>query len=122
MKRTVLPHKKDAEFHDTNHCRKERKAFMTVGSGGSTIITSVLQTILNVYEYNFSMQEAVNAPRFHHQWLPDLITFEPNTFNTQTFDTLKAKGYLIDEKQPVIGKVDAILVLPNKTRRWSQRR
>jgi gamma-glutamyltranspeptidase/glutathione hydrolase len=44
---------------------KERKAFMTVGSpGGSTIITSVLQTILNVYEYNFSMQEAVNAPDF----------------------------------------------------------
>jgi gamma-glutamyltranspeptidase/glutathione hydrolase len=63
LKRTVLPHKKDAEFHD-NHCRKERKAFMTVGSGGSTIITSVLQTILNVYEYNFSMQEAVNAPDF----------------------------------------------------------
>jgi gamma-glutamyltranspeptidase len=52
-------------------------------------------------------------PRFHHQWLPDLITFEPNTFNTQTF-TLKAKGYLIDENKPVIGKVDAILVLPNK--------
>jgi gamma-glutamyltranspeptidase/glutathione hydrolase len=78
MKNSIAP-KKDAEFHDTNHCRKERKAFMTVGSGGSTIITSVLQTILNVYEYNFSMQEAVNAPRFHHQWLPDLITFEPNT-------------------------------------------
>jgi gamma-glutamyltranspeptidase/glutathione hydrolase len=50
---------------------------MTVGSpGGSTIITSVLQTILNVYDN--CMQ--VNAPRFHHQWLPDLITFEPNTF------------------------------------------
>jgi gamma-glutamyltranspeptidase len=42
-------------------------------------------------EYNFSMQEAVNAPRFHHQWLPDLITFD-NTFNTQTFDTLKQKA------------------------------
>jgi gamma-glutamyltranspeptidase/glutathione hydrolase len=56
---------------------------MSVGSGGSTIITSVLQTILNVSEYNL-MQEAVNAPRFHHQWLPDLITFEPNTFNTKT--------------------------------------
>jgi gamma-glutamyltranspeptidase/glutathione hydrolase len=56
---------------------------MTVGSpGGSTIITSVLQTILNVYEYNLSMQEAVNAPPCHHQWLPDLITFEPNTFST----------------------------------------
>jgi gamma-glutamyltranspeptidase/glutathione hydrolase len=90
---------------------------MVVGSpGGSTIITSVLQTILNVYEYSLSMQLAVNAPRFHHQWLPDLITFEPNTFDTKTFENLKSKGYLINEKTtPVIGKVDAILALPNKT-------
>ena len=87
---------------------------MSVGSpGGSTIITSVLQTILNVSEYNLSMQQAVNAPRFHHQWLPDLITFEPNTFGSKTYETLKGKGYLISEKTtPVIGKVDAILVLP----------
>ena len=63
-----------------------------------------------------SMQEAVNAPRFHHQWLPDEITFEPNTFDQITLDHLKAKGYLINEKNtPVIGKVDAILVLQNKT-------
>ena len=91
--------------------------YMVVGSpGGSTIITSVLQTILNVYEYRLSMQEAVNAPRFHHQWLPDLITFEPNAFSAATLSKLKTKGYLIDEKNtPVIGKVDAIRVLPNKT-------
>jgi gamma-glutamyltranspeptidase/glutathione hydrolase len=44
------------------------------------------------------MQEAVNAPRFHHQWLPDLITFEPNTL-TQNFETLKSKGYIINEKK-----------------------
>jgi gamma-glutamyltranspeptidase/glutathione hydrolase len=95
---------------------KTGKLFMVVGSpGGSTIITSVLQTILNVYEYNMSMQEAVNAPRFHHQWLPDLITFEPNTFEAKTIETLKTKGYLINEKTtPVIGKVDAILALPNQ--------
>ena len=94
---------------------KNGKLFMVVGSpGGSTIITSVLQTILNVYEYNLSMQEAVNAPRFHHQWLPDLITFEPKAFDTKTLETLKSKSYLINEKTtPVIGKVDAILVLPN---------
>jgi gamma-glutamyltranspeptidase/glutathione hydrolase len=62
---------------------KDNKLFMVVGTpGGSTIITSVLQTILNVYEYNMTMQEAVNAPRFHHQWLPDEITFEPNSFST----------------------------------------
>jgi gamma-glutamyltranspeptidase/glutathione hydrolase len=73
-----------------------------------------LQTILNVYEYNLGMQEAVNAARFHHQWLPDLITFEPNAFDSKTLENLKSKSYLINEKTtPVIGKVDAILVLPN---------
>lgn len=94
---------------------KNGKLFMVVGTpGGSTIITSVLQTILNVYEYKLSMQEAVNAPRFHHQWLPDLITFEPSTFETKTIDQLKAKSYIINEKPtPIIGKVDAILVLPD---------
>jgi gamma-glutamyltranspeptidase/glutathione hydrolase len=113
---SIAPQKRMLSSMTPTIVERNGKLLMAVGSpGGSTIITSVLQTILNVYEYNFSMQEAVNAPRFHHQWLPDLITFEPNTFSTQTFDTLKAKGYLIDEKTtPVIGKVDAILVLPNK--------
>lgn len=113
---SIAPQKRMLSSMTPTIVEKNGKLFMVVGSpGGSTIITSVLQTILNVYEYKLSMQEAVNAPRFHHQWLPDLITFEPNTFSTKTFDTLKAKGYIINEKTtPVIGKVDAILVLPNK--------
>jgi gamma-glutamyltranspeptidase/glutathione hydrolase len=94
---------------------KNGKLFMVVGTpGGSTIITSVLQTFLNVNEFKMSMQEAVNAPRFHHQWLPDEIIFEPNAFSKITLDNLKLKGYLINENYPpVLGKVDAILVLPN---------
>jgi gamma-glutamyltranspeptidase/glutathione hydrolase len=113
---SIAPQKRMLSSMTPTIVEKNGKLFMVVGSpGGSTIITSVLQTILNVYEYSMSMQEAVNAPRFHHQWLPDLITFEPNTFDTKTFGTLKSKGYLINEKTtPVIGKVDAILVLPNK--------
>ncbi len=113
---SIAPQKRMLSSMTPTIVEKKGKLFMVVGSpGGSTIITSVLQTILNVYEYRLSMQEAVNAPRFHHQWLPDLITFEPNTFETKTFETLKSKGYLINEKTtPVIGKVDAILVLPNK--------
>ena len=113
---SIAPQKRMLSSMTPTIVEKNGKLFMVVGSpGGSTIITSVLQTILNVYEYCLSMQEAVNAPRFHHQWLPDLITFEPNTFDTKTFETLKSKGYLINEKTtPVIGKVDAILVLPNK--------
>ena len=94
---------------------KDDKFWMTVGTpGGSTIITSVLQTILNVYEYDMNIQEAVNAPRFHHQWLPDIVMFEPNSFPKETLDVLKAKGYTPDEENaPVIGKVDGIVVLPN---------
>ena len=113
---SIAPQKRMLSSMTPTIVEKNGKLFMVVGSpGGSTIITSVLQTILNVYEYNFSMQEAVNAPRFHHQWLPDLITFEPNTFENFTFKKLKSKGYIINEKTtPVIGKVDAILVLPNK--------
>jgi gamma-glutamyltranspeptidase/glutathione hydrolase len=112
---SIAPQKRMLSSMTPTIVEKNGKLFMVVGTpGGSTIITSVLQTILNVYEYNLSMQEAVNAPRFHHQWLPDLITFEPNTFDPNTIEKLKSKKYLINEKPtPIIGKVDAILVLPN---------
>jgi gamma-glutamyltranspeptidase/glutathione hydrolase len=114
---SIAPQKRMLSSMTPTIVEKKGELYMVVGSpGGSTIITSVLQAIINVYEYNLSMQEAVNAPRFHHQWLPDLITFEPYAFDNVTIDKLKAKGYLINEKTtPVIGKLDCILVLPNKT-------
>lgn len=113
---SIAPGKRMLSSMTPTIVEKNGTLFMVVGTpGGSTIITSVLQTILNVYEFQMSMQQAVNAPRFHHQWLPDVITFEPNTFDKKTFGTLKLKDYIINEKTtPVIGKVDAILVLPNK--------
>ena len=94
---------------------KNGQLFMVVGTpGGSTIMTSVLQTILNVYEFDMTMQKAVATPRFHHQWLPDEITMEPNSFSLDLIQQLKKLGYLINEKNtPVIGKVDAIHILPN---------
>ncbi|MBW3468070.1 gamma-glutamyltransferase [Arthrospiribacter ruber] len=94
---------------------KDGKLKMVVGTpGGSTIITSVLQTILNVLEFEMGMQKAVNAPRFHHQWLPDLVNFEPDGFSKETLEALKQKGYNINEGySPILGKVDAILVLPD---------
>jgi gamma-glutamyltranspeptidase/glutathione hydrolase len=94
---------------------KNNRFYMSVGSpGGSTIITSVLQTILNVYEFKMGMQDAVNAPRFHHQWLPDVVTFEPKGFDSLLLNQLLEKGYQIKQENSVIlGKVDAILRLPN---------
>jgi gamma-glutamyltranspeptidase/glutathione hydrolase len=94
---------------------KNGKLKMVVGTpGGSTIITSVLQNILNVIEFDMGMQESVNQPRFHHQWLPDQILMEPNGFDEKTKAKLDALGYKIVERNSlIIGRVDAILVLPN---------
>jgi gamma-glutamyltranspeptidase/glutathione hydrolase len=96
---------------------KNDKLWMVLGTpGGSTIVTSVLQTILNVHEFGMTMQQAVDAPRFHHQWIPDEINFEPGRFGSKILKNLEKKGYKINEENmPVIGKVDAILVLPDKS-------
>ena len=67
-----------------------------------------------VYVFKMNMQEAVNAPRFHHQWVPDVILFEQKGFPAETVKDLEAKGYLSDSNiLPEIGNVDAILILPN---------
>lgn len=91
---------------------KNGELWMVLGTpGGSTIITSVLQTILNVHEFKMTMQEAVNAPRFHHQWLPDEIRVEPNSLLERVKTDLIEKGYVLNESNSrIIGKVDAILI------------
>ncbi|WP_299261619.1 gamma-glutamyltransferase [uncultured Aquimarina sp.] len=112
---SISPEKRMLSSMTPTLVEKDGKLWMSVGTpGGSTIITSVLQTILNVKEYGMTMQDAVNAPRFHHQWLPDVVVFEPNSFNKNILDSLKSKGYKINEEASrIIGKVDGILVLPD---------
>ncbi|QWX85107.1 gamma-glutamyltransferase [Cellulophaga sp. HaHaR_3_176] len=111
----IQPEKRMLSSMTPTIVEKNGKLWMVVGTpGGSTIITAVAQTILNTYEFDMSMQEAVNAPRFHHQWLPDVVVFEPNGFSNELKNELKNKGYIINEENnPIIGKVDAIQVLPN---------
>ena len=101
---------------------KDNKPSLIVGTpGGSTIITSVLQTILNVYEFDMSVQEAVNAPRFHHQWLPDVVIFEEGILDKEKDSILKSKNYFVISlpievdtggmsARSSIGAVDAILI------------
>lgn len=112
---SIAPEKRMLSSMTPTIVEKDGELYMVVGTpGGSTIITAVAQTILNVYEFNLSMQEAVNAPRFHHQWLPDMVIFEPEGFSEELKAELKSKGYIINEERtPIIGKVDAIRVLPN---------
>ena len=113
---SIAPQKRMLSSMSPTIVEKNGKLFMVVGTpGGSTIITSVLQTILNVYEFKMSMQEAVNAPRFHHQWLPDEITFEPNYFDKNLLKEIQKKGYKVNETDSeIVGQVDAILVLPDR--------
>jgi gamma-glutamyltranspeptidase/glutathione hydrolase len=93
---------------------KDGKLLMVVGTpGGSTIITSVYQTILNVIEHGMTMQQAVNALKFHHQWLPDKTTFEANAFSEGAIKKLQEKGYILEQQRNTIGRMDCILVLPD---------
>lgn len=110
----IAPEKRMLSSMTPTIVEQNGKLKMVLGSpGGSTIITSVLQNILNVIEYDMGMQASVSANRFHHQWLPDEIKFEAS-FDTIHFKTLREKGYKIDQKNSkIIGKVDAILVLDN---------
>lgn len=86
---------------------------MVVGTpGGATIITSVFQVVLNTLEMGMNMQQAVEYPRFHHQWMPDKITAEPARFSEAQQERLKAKGYTFSPVS-AIGLVEGILVLPN---------
>jgi gamma-glutamyltranspeptidase/glutathione hydrolase len=112
---SIAPEKRMLSSMTPTIVERDGKLWMVVGTpGGSTIITAVAQTILNAYEFNLSMQEAVNAPRFHHQWLPDMVIFEPEGFPDALKEALKTKGYKINEdRTPIIGKVDAIKVLPD---------
>ena len=101
---------------------KDNKPSLIVGTpGGSTIITSVLQTILNVYEFDMDIQDAVNAPRFHHQWLPDVVIFEEGSLDKVKDSILKSKNYFVISlpiqmetggmsPRSSIGAVDAIYV------------
>ncbi len=113
----IAPQKRMLSAMTPTIIEKNGELYMVVGTpGGSTIITSVLQTILNVHEHNMSMQEAVNAPRLHHQWLPDEIRMEVSGFSESLLNELQAKGYYINfEAAPITAKVDAILIRSDGT-------
>ncbi len=94
---------------------KDGELFLVLGApGGSTIITAVLQVFLNVAEYGLSLPEAVNAPRFHHQWLPDQILYESDALGSGVQDSLAALGYQFREVNSM-AVIKAIQVLPDGT-------
>lgn len=109
----IAPQKRMLSSMTPTIVEKNDSLFLVVGTpGGSTIITSVFQTILNVVEHGMGMQEAVNAERVHHQWKPDTIFTENNALDSTTIVQLSEMGHNIVTRGN-IGAVDAILVKPN---------
>lgn len=112
----IAPEKRMLSSMTPTILEKEGQLFMVNGTpGGSTIITSVFQTIMNVIDHDMTMQEAVNAPRIHSQWLPDSIYIEPDALTKSVRNELTAKGHGISSRERKMGKIDAILVRPDGT-------
>lgn len=108
----IAPNKRMLSSMTPTIVEKNGKLWMVLGSpGGSTIITAVFQTMVNAMVYEMNMQEAVNAYRFHHQWMPDVILYEKGGLDSLTKMHLEEKGQMLQERG-LLGKVNAILVSP----------
>jgi len=113
----IVPKKRPLSAMTPTLVLKDGKLFMAVGSpGGGSIISTVLHVILNVIDFGLNLQEAVDAPRFHHQWLPDVINWEKDGLNADTKVALETKGHVIREKSGYssdwrfMGDVHAVMI------------
>ena len=110
----IAPNKRMLSSMTPTILEKDGKLFMVVGTpGGSTIITSVYQTILNVIEHGMTMQQSVNALKFHHQWLPDKTIFENGAFTDSTINYLKSREYTLEKLTNTLGRMDCVLIRPD---------
>ncbi|MCC6394116.1 MAG: gamma-glutamyltransferase [Bryobacterales bacterium] len=108
----IQPNKRPLSSMTPTILLKDGKLFMVAGApGGSRIITGVLQVILNVVDFGMNVQDAIDAPRFHHQWMPDKLYLERG-FSPDTIALLKARGHTVDRISSV-ANVEAIVVQPD---------
>jgi gamma-glutamyltranspeptidase / glutathione hydrolase len=108
----IAPHKRMLSSMTPTIVLKNNKPWIIVGTpGGTTIPTSVYQTLIDIIDFKMSAEDAVNKPKFHHQWLPDILDIE-NTFDKNVADELKKMGYKISIKSG-IGRTEVIMVRPD---------
>jgi gamma-glutamyltranspeptidase/glutathione hydrolase len=112
---SIAPGKRPLSSMTPTIVTRNGKLVMVTGSpGGSRIITIVLETILNVLDFRMNVQQAVDAPRIHMQWLPDRIDYEPGAFTAPAMAALREDGYAFHEV-PFWGSAQAIVREPNGT-------
>jgi len=109
----IAPRKRPLSAMTPTIVLKDGKVWFAIGSpGGPTIINTVLQVIVNVVDFGMNLQQAIDAPRFHHQWMPDRIQFEPLGLNRDTRVALEKKGHLFAEKPGNMGDAEGIMIDP----------
>ena len=90
--------------------RNGKPVFVLGTPGGSTIITTIAQIVVDIADFGMTLEEAVAAPRFHHQWLPDRISFEKGVLTRYLRGHLAARGHTVEERSEPIGDVQAIAI------------
>jgi gamma-glutamyltranspeptidase/glutathione hydrolase len=109
---SILPGKRPLSSMTPTIVSKDGRTFMVTGSpGGPRIITTTLLTILNVIDYGMNVQEAVAAPRFHHQWIPDKLSVEPE-IPVDVIEGLRARGHTVDVSSRHWSAAEAIVIDP----------
>ena len=109
----IAPGKRPLSSMSPTLVLKDGKVFMVAGSpGGSRIITITLETIQNIIDFGMTPQRAVDAPRFHHQYLPDALQVEPDALAADVVQSLTGEGYTFSQQQPW-GAAEVITVEPN---------
>ena len=112
---SIQPGKRPLSSMSPTVVTKDGKLFMVTGSpGGSFIITTVLESILNVVDHKMNVKAAVDMPRLHHQWLPDVITAEPGAIAPEVKKQLEAAGYKITEEDNVLFGFDEAIMVGTK--------
>ncbi len=106
----IAPHKRMLSSMTPTIVLKDGKPFMIIGSpGGSTIMTTVLQVIVNVVDFKMTIQEAIDAPRVHHQWLPDRLMYEERALSQDAVDNLRAMGHTLHMRENTTGLAEGIM-------------
>jgi len=107
----IAPRKRPLSAMTPTIVLKDGKVWFAIGSpGGPTIINTVLQVIVNVVDFGMNIQQAIDAPRFHHQWMPDRIQFEPMGINRDTRAALERKGHIFAEKPGHMGDAEGVMI------------
>ena len=105
----IAPRKRPLSSMTPTIVLKDGKVLLAIGSpGGPTIINTVLQVVLNVVDFDMNVSEAIDADRFHHQWLPDEIFWEEYEFNQDTRDALERMGHHFREKPTALGDAEGV--------------